>query len=336
MPAGSTHAQPLGDQAAVTTEDVRTAAPAVLHESPEPREIEELFLYAFATQAEVLHHVRTETVRQERERIPEILQTWTKLQVRVDQLAIRERGVADTIRTAPIPVEHRAYVDRVYAHPFFQKTFQHLPMSFEVVEIDKLVAPQRTVNLQHVQRLTASFPAKTSFEDLLRICLWPERSVEPIQHLEVGRNTHVFSSPMTDMRFLDTTARDITEEDLIHSESGGLPVRVVVAYVGYGCSTVNVFRVGSRLILNNGFHRVYALRALGITDIPVAVQYVHTHALEFPSDIMGIPSSYLLHSPRPVLMKDFFESGFTISLRVRERIRVVKVAVSASKYDVPT
>ena len=314
---------------------VRTA-PAAREDGQSPHYVAELYLYAFATQAEVLHHLRTRTSAVDRERLPAILETWHRLRPRVAAMEAREAGIAETIRCAPIPPEFHAQVQRVTDHPLFQKTFQDYPGTFEVLEIDKLVAPQRSVNLSYVEELTASFAGVPTFQSLVDICLSPVRPGAPIQHLQAGSNTHVFSSPSADFRALGSGAKEtLTEEDLQLAEAGGVPSASVLAFVGYGCSTVNVFRVGKRAILNNGFHRVYALRSLGVTDIPVLVQHVHNVALEFPSEVNGFPSGYLLGSPRPVLCKDFLEPGFTIGVSVRERVRVVKVTMSASRYDVP-
>ena len=49
----------------------------------------------------------------------------------------------------------------------------------KVVEIDKLVAPQRTINRDYAQKLRARFPTTPSVEDLIEICLSPEGEPEP-------------------------------------------------------------------------------------------------------------------------------------------------------------
>lgn len=294
---------------------------------------EELYLFAFATQREVLRYVRTEGLKTERARLPQLMERWSALQPRVRTLVEKEVGVAEGIGVRPIPEQWQALVDQVAQQPLFQKTFQNLPVSFEVVEVDKLVAAQRAVNLTYVQRWQKRYAAPT-FAELITICLEPERERQPIQHVQVGSNTHVFSSPVSDVRFLDSAAREVIPEDLLLAESGGLPSNAVVALVGYGCSSINVFKVGQRLILNNGFHRVYALRALGVTDVPVVVQHVHNPSLELPARIADLPSHYLVHEKRPVLLKDFFEPGLAVAVKVPERIRVIKVSVNYSQYDV--
>ncbi len=296
----------------------------------------QLYLFAFATRAEVLHHIRTQTIEDEKNRIPEIIATWEKLQKRVEELKHNEHGIAEEINVEPIPDEYHPKLTTFTSDPLFKKTFAGRPIDFGVVEVDKLVAPQRTVNLDYIDRLIESYPKSPTFNELLDICVSPKRKMDPIQHLEIAPNTHVFSSPNSDIRFLGAFVKQLTVEDLNYAEFGGLPAAAVIAFIGYGGAPVNVFQVGKRIILNNGFHRVYALRSLGITEIPVVIQHVRNPQLELPEVIAGLPREYLIYEPRPVLIKDFFEPDFTIKLRVRERIKIVTVSIAVNQHEVPS
>lgn len=293
------------------------------------------YLFAFATQAEVRHYVRTQTVSEEVNRLAEILEAWREVQPRVADLIAREAGVADTIRITEIPVEQQHKLDNFAADPLFQKTFSQIPTGFGIVEIDKLVAPQRTVNLDYVNRLVAKYPKDPTMDELLDICVCPTREMEPIQHLEVAPNTHVFSSPNSDIRFLGAFVKKLAREDLEHAVFGGLPAAAVISFVGYGGAPINALLCGSRVVLNNGFHRVYALRSMGILQIPVVIQHVSNPQLEFPPQVAGLPREYLLGVGRPVVMKDFFEEGFTIRLRVRERLKTVTLGIGCNQHEVP-
>src|SRR5205807_9374659 len=120
-----------------------------------------------------------------------------------------------------------------------------------------------------------------------------------------------------------------------HAVSGGLPAAAVISFIGYGGAPINVLLSGGRIVLNNGFHRVYALRTMGVVEIPVVIQHVGNPQLEFPPQVAGLPKEYLLGVSRPVVMKDFFEDGFTISLKVRDRIKMVTVGIVLNQYDIP-
>jgi hypothetical protein len=293
------------------------------------------YLLAFATQAEVLQHVRTQALDEESQRLQEILGLWTGLQQRVADLLTREAGMADTILIEPVPEEHKTLLEEYASDPLFQKTFASLPTGFGYVELDKLVAAQRTVNLDYVDRLADSYNKSLNERQLLDICVSPKRRMDAIQHLEIAPNTHVFSSPNSDIRFLGAFTKHLTSEDLGYAVTGGLPAAAIIAFIGYGGAPVNVLLAGKRAVLNNGFHRVYALRSLGIKKIPVVIQQVQNVQLEFPPAVAGLPKEYLLKSPRPVLIKDFFEADFAITLKVRERIKMVTVGIGLSQHEVP-
>jgi hypothetical protein len=111
------------------------------------------YLYSFATQAEVINHVRTQAVGGEVRRLPEILAGWEMLQPRLAALTYEEQGIANGVPLDPIPEEHRQLLNDITGDALFQKTFLNVPTGFALIEIDKLVAPQRTVNLEYVERL---------------------------------------------------------------------------------------------------------------------------------------------------------------------------------------
>lgn len=180
------------------------------------------YLLAFATQAEVQHHLRTQAVEEESQRLPDILLAWNELQPKVANLLQNETGLADSMQVNEIPEEYRKELEAIAAEPLFQKTFSNLPTGFALVEIDKLVAPQRTVNLDYVDRLTTKLPKTPTLRQLLDFCVSHKRQMDAIQHLEIAPNTHAFSSPNSDMRFLGAFVKTLTDEDLKYAMSGGL------------------------------------------------------------------------------------------------------------------
>jgi hypothetical protein len=217
-----------------------------------------------------------------------------------------------------------------------RKAFQ-LQFDVGVVEIDKLVAAQRTVNLEYVDQLREEFKEDLSFDGLATICLSSDRKVTPIQHLELGQNIHAFSSPSSDLRFLGSFLIDnLAPELLTYAQGGGSPAAAVISFIGYGAYPINVLKTGPRIVLNNGFHRVYALRSLGVVKIPVLIQRADNWQLEFPGQVGGIPRDYLLGQARPVLMKDFFVDDLTATIRVKNRMKLVTIGSNVGQHDVPS
>jgi len=99
-------------------------------------------------------------------------------------------------------------------------------------------------------------------------------------------------------------------------------------FVGYGASPMQAYSVNGRLILANGFHRAYALRKKGIKKIPLLIKIIGNADLEFPDEIQDLEKNYLLHDPRPIMVKDFFNEDL-----VREFKRPKTTTLLRVKWD---
>jgi hypothetical protein len=293
------------------------------------------YLYAHAMRGEVVQHVRTQASSADRDRLPAIVTAWDALRPKVSALQASEAGLPDTIRIGALPSAAEAFAAATVADPLVAKTFGAWRCAIAMVEADKIVFPQRAVNETYARQLALTYPSSPDLDALLRICLATRADMAPIQHLEVAPNTHVFTSPNTDLRFLGAFLKEaVGPEDLPLVESGGLPAAAVVGFVGYGSPVVNAFQVGSRLILNNGHHRVYALRKLGVSTIPVLILDVTNPAADLPPTIAGLPRELCL-APRPPLVKDLLDQDFSIALSVKRRLKQLTIAISLSQYEIP-
>src|SRR5437660_9921062 len=87
----------------------------------------QLYLFAFATQAEVQQHVRTQALEEEATRLGKIMDTWAQLQSRVADIVQRETGFAEAMTVAPIPEEHAEKLEGFASDPLFQRTYAGLP-----------------------------------------------------------------------------------------------------------------------------------------------------------------------------------------------------------------
>ncbi len=123
-------------------------------------------------------------------------------------------------------------------------------------------------------------------------------------------------------------------EDIPLVEAGGLPAAAVAGFVGYGTPAINAFHVGSRLILNNGHHRIYTLRKLGVTTIPILILEVANPLPELPPAIAGVPRELCL-APRPPLVKDLLDEDFGITLSVKRRLKQLTIMMNLNQYEVP-
>jgi hypothetical protein len=298
------------------------------------RSYRQKYLYGFSPIGEVLEYVRVHGAEGEIDRLPEIMQAWQAARPDVDAVVASEAGLSETIKLEQLPPAQAEAAAALVNDTLLQRALSPRH-GVALAEIDKLVAAQRRVNLDYVERLAAGLPEEITLDFLVGFCLSPRREAAPIQHLEVGRNAYAFSSPSADLRFLGSVLRPVSEHELDGVESGGRPVLAVVSFIGYGDSPVNVLWSGSRAVLNNGFHRVYALRQRGVSHLPVIVQYATDPLLEFPSHLIDLPRQYLLSHPRPALMKDFFVDSFNTVLKIKDSLKTVIFRPEMQQYDIP-
>jgi len=155
------------------------------------------------------------------------------------------------------------------------------------------------------------------------------------KELQIAQNAYAYSSPSSDFRFLGGYPKLLTEEDIKSSLGGGLPVAAIILLLGYGSSTCNVFSVGRREILNNGFHRMYTLLEMGVEFAPLVVQKIINPDLELPPQVAGLPKEYLVGHPRPVLMKDFFDRKLVRIIHKKPRIKNVQIGWNSQQSFVP-
>lgn len=283
---------------------------------------------------QLLGTVRLWCIPSELGRLDAIAQAWDGASARMTQLAQTEAGIPDTIAISELPPTAHARLTQIAADALFRASFSALPTTFKIVEIDKLVAPQREVNLDYADEIRARAPGGAE-EDLLEFCVGPRSSPPEFKVLQTAPHQVIVTSKSLDLRFLGGFRKPLTEDDVAVAHTGGQPVEAVTLLIGYGAAPINVFQIGQRMVLNNGFHRVFALRMAGITSIPVVVQQVVQPELEFPAEMLGLPRAYLLSNPRPVLIRDFFDTALTVELLLAPRRKTVKVGWGAEESVIP-
>ena len=232
-------------------------------------------------------------------------------------------------RLQPLPPEMGALLPAVTEHPVFRRAFATVPARVALVELDSLVVYQRTVNLSHVRRLRDRLGGNPTPRDLFRFCLPTERAaadLPPHRLRRVSDEEFVFTCESTDLRFLE--AATLQPEQLVGYDAPGPVAGVVALAVGFGSNFLNVISAEGRLVLNNGNHRAYALRELGITHAPCVVQEVTRRdelKLVGGGRFRRDPDRYL-RGPRPPMLRDFFDPLLSRKVRLVRKTRHVRVS----------
>ena len=291
-----------------------------------------LLLYGWLPRPSVMNYLKTQCTKDEVAREVEILKLWESANRAFNS---KKPLSFESITCTPIADECAAKIKSIREDKRFSHTFQEATTSFESVEIDKLIACQSTVALDYIEKLTQDVRGEIDLDSLMDMCLSLDKTVPEVSDIQANQQTIVYSSENTDFRFLGALQKPLEEIELDTSSTGGIPTRALVLLFGYGGSPVNVLKVGKRIFLNNGFHRVYALRKAGVTQIPVVIQTISNPALEFPAVYQNIPKEYLLTADRLPMMEDYFNETMTIQLKQKARRRGVKVVWGAESIDVP-
>jgi hypothetical protein len=204
-----------------------------------------------------------------------------------------------------------------------------------MVELDRMVVFQHHIDLTHVRELKKKIGPAPTEEQIFRICLPFDHPQPPVKWSRMRRDTYVFVSPSNDLRFLSMMPLD--PDNITGYAPPGNLVGVIGAGIGFGSNFLNAIHIGNRVFLNNGSHRSYALRDLGVTHVPCIVQHVASmDELDIvnSSDIIDDPDYYLKH-PRPAMFKDYFNPQLRKVMAAKRELRQIMVKFEITEGNIP-
>ncbi len=250
-------------------------------------------------------------------------------------LETSEAGIADEAECLDLPDALKPLAASWTEHPYFRKTFDCMPFSFGIVELDRLIVFQPHVTLPFVEALQEQLEPRPDPEALFRFCLPLDRNDPPVAIRRMGGRRFVFSSNSSDLRFHEPAL--LSRDQIVGYETFGPIGAVVGLVIGYGSNFLNVIRSGDRLLLHNGYHRACALRAMGFSHAPCVVQTVTRRdelALVAAPQVVDEPA-FFLKAARPPMLKDFFDPKIRTVLPVRRMEKVIEVTFEVREWDVP-
>jgi hypothetical protein len=251
------------------------------------------------------------------------------------ELEESEAGIADQVECRELDRNLLPMAEQVIAASWFQRAFDTLPITFAMVELDRLVVFQPNVTREFVDELKARLGPDPDQKSLFRFCIPLERPEPAVKVQRLGSRRYQVSSESADFRFLE--AAIFQPYQITDYQAHGRIGAVIGAVVGFGSNFLNVIRdEGKRILLNNGYHRAVALRELGITHAPCIIQEVTRRdelAVAAGSTVNRTPFFYF-GKKRPPLLKDFFDPKIRKVLPVRRMRRVVEIEIEVRKFDV--
>jgi len=260
-----------------------------------------LALFASYTKKRLFAFVRNKCIKKELDELGTTYEQWEEAKKRFQILEKEEAGIANECETEQIESH---IMDAIKSHPMIENTFSNEDIDFKMVNTDNVIATQLEVLTDYVDQIIENNPKPDSEEKLLKYCLTPEKKVYKPRPNSRDAHSYFFSSQSTDLRYLGGyLKRQLSREEILDLKVAGFPVYAVMLFVGYGSFQMSAYNVDGRIILQNGFHRMIALREQGIKKMPILL--INVSKYDFPNQLHELKKDYLLNDPRPVLIKDF-------------------------------
>jgi len=244
-----------------------------------------------------------------------------------------EAGAADEAECLPLPRALEPLAKKVRAHPYFRSTFDTLPTTIQIVELDRLIVSQKHIASVFTQARGRALGSAPTPQELFRFCLPLDRQNPPVRVQRLASDRYLFSSPSTDLR--PHQPAFLRAEQAAAFESFGPIAGVIGLIVGFGSNFLTVIRSENRMVLHNGYHRAYTLRALGITHAPCLVEHVSRKdelTLAASEAVADFPEFYF-RAKRPPMLRDFFNPRLAKRLAVRPLETLVEIEFKTRSWS---
>ena len=259
---------------------------------------------------------------------------WQAAQQVIRRLERDEAGVADDPPIRKLGPEYEPLLIEFLKDPLVHYGFNTVPTEVAIVELDRMVVYQEHIDITHSRRLEQKLGAIPGRAELFRTCLPYDHPQPPVKWSRVSHGKFVFVSPSNDLRYLGPMG---LEPGQLKDAPGGNLVGVVGLSVGFGSNFMNAIYAEKRLILNNGSHRAFALRQMGVTHVPCVIQHVASRDeldVVASSSVRRDPDLYLKHV-RPPMLKDYFNPQLRMVMPVHRRLRQITVRFEIEEDFVP-
>lgn len=283
---------------------------------------EYLYLIGQPTLKQFLRFVKDRAV--DPESSGDLTEEWQAANAVMKTLEKDEAGIANNPGIEPVGPDNELLLEFL-KNPLIRNGFNTVPSEVAYVNLNELVVYQHHIDLTFVHRLAQKLKTSMTEEEIFRFCLPKEPMLPPAKWSRMHRDTYVFVSPSNDLRFLGVMP--LKGKYIQGYPHPGNLVGVVGLAVGFGSNFLNAIYAEGRLILNNGSHRAYALREMGITRVPCIVQHVSCREelnVLACTAVTDAPN-FFLKGPRPMMLKDYFDPRLRKILEVYRQTRQVTV-----------
>lgn len=301
--------------------------------APRAAEREELWLLGQPALTDYLDYVGRAVVGGDAMDRRALIDAWRASNDVYHALETEEAGLADAVDRRPLSAAMRPLAAELAASPLFAATFDRMPTTIEMVELDRIVVSQRRVTKTFVDGLARSLSPHPSPADLFRFCQPLERRDPPVTIRRLSGDRFLFASESNDLRPREASL--LRPDQLLGLAGTETMAAAVGVVVGYGSNFLSLIRCEDRVVLHNGYHRAVAMRAAGITHAPCIVQEVtRRDEIEVSAgDAVAEDPAFYFRARRPPVLKDFFDPRIVTVLKARPFLKLIEVCFEVREYN---
>ncbi|MBK0052698.1 hypothetical protein [Stenotrophomonas sp. S39] len=265
-----------------------------------------------------------------------LVEEWRNARALVHRLNQGEADDADTVNALALPDEMSPLAEQALRQPSMHRMTSVVPRSWKMVEIDRLVVFQECINLRHIDQLAAATAAEPDAREIMELATRSGRHAHPDVRFTQSDGSYTFASASNDLRFLDVATVD--PRAIADYEPFGAASHALVIYLGFSDNLISATRVGRRIILTNGSHRLYLLRRLGFLHAPCLVTDASDSDLSdvlLPAVVKQDRQLYLGRT-RPPLFKDYLDPRLTTTVDVTRKHYALRAKLDLQRITVPS
>jgi hypothetical protein len=269
---------------------------------------EMLWLLGQPSLEDYLAFVRTRVVGGDRLARSIPIADWRAANDHYYDLRATEAGAADGHAPAALSAQMAPMADALRTDPHFIEACSTFPGEIMMAELDRLVVYQPHISVDYAEQRAAELaPHKDDAGAIFRHCLPRERASPPVRIQRLAGDRYRFTSASTDLR--PHAATLLRPNQVSGAEQTGPIAGIIGLIVGYGTNFLSAIAFNGRVLLHNGYHRAYTLRAAGITHAPMLIRSVATREELYVAAVDRVADDldHYFASPRPPMLKDYFD-----------------------------
>lgn len=292
----------------------------------------EIYLLGLGSLGRYLKFIEDAVVREPGSDMSGLTAEWRDAVAHYQELEVSEAGSVLQGSHRELDPVFAPLAARLQSQQAFRRTFDVLPTSFGMVELDRLIVHQPSVAGSFVDALRGRVGSAPTPETLFDLCLSLDAPAAPVTVQRIGPRRFVFSSDSTQLSAGEPAVLPV--DPSVYQPGLETISSMVGLGIGFGPNFLNVVRVGRRHLLNNGYHRACALRALGVTHVPCVIQQAtHVEDLQIVAGRrVAAEAEFFLESARPPMLMDFFNPRLRKVLPVRRPVQRIEVSIEVNEF----